>query len=109
MNGKLVRNLRLVVPPRDVLCLSALVVNFKVDASKVGQGLYPLVIAEKGAGSQGGLSIGARALNAFRELYRYTWDEPRVSGRERKITKNFLGALDGVWRLKNKNVGMRCL
>eukprot|EP00903_Cladosiphon_okamuranus_P007797 g7546.t1 len=49
-----------------------------VDASKVGQALYPLVIAEKENGSQeGGFSIGAQALTAFRELYRYTWDEPR--------------------------------
>lgn len=59
--------------------------HVKVDASKVGQALYPLVMAEKDPGSkEGGLSIGAQALTAFRELYRYTWDEPRASTRERE-------------------------
>lgn len=60
-------------------------IHVKVDASKVGQALYPLVIAEKETGSRegGGVPIGARALSAFRKLYRYTWDEPRVSCRER--------------------------
>ena len=64
------------------------VTDVKVDAAKVGQALYPLVMAEKDAGSrEGGLPIGARALSAFRELYRFTWDEPRVRGQESNIER----------------------
>lgn len=58
----------------------------QVDASKVAQALYPLVAAEQQADSkgvervrEGGLSVEARALTAFRELYRDTWSNPQVS------------------------------
>lgn len=55
-------------------------VRVQVNASKLAQALYPLVLAEEETGTNTGLSIGARALSAFRELYRHAWDEPRVSG-----------------------------
>ena len=77
---------RIVLPPCDVVRLMCAWRDVKVDAAKVGQALYPLVMAEKDAGSrEGGLPIGARALSAFRELYRFTWDEPRVRGQESDI------------------------
>lgn len=58
----------------------------QVDSSKVADFLYPLIIAEEEVGihglcgkTKGGLTLGTRALSAFRQLYRYAWEEPRVS------------------------------
>lgn len=76
----------------------------QVDASKVGRALYPLVMAEKESESQeGGLSIGARALSAFRELYHHTWNEPRVSGRKETIERVL------VVRNVEERTGQACL
>ncbi|CAM9252372.1 unnamed protein product [Ectocarpus sp. 12 AP-2014] len=65
---------------------ATLAIGAMVNASKVGNVLYPLVMAEKGSGSSKpeGVPIGVRALNAFRELYRHTWNDPQM----RKLLAN---------------------
>lgn len=57
-----------------------------MDASKIAQALYPLIMAEKTAGANNQARarddvqyIGGQALKAFRDLYRDAWNEPRVS------------------------------
>ncbi|CAM9145767.1 unnamed protein product [Ectocarpus sp. 8 AP-2014] len=65
---------------------ATLAIGAMVNASKIGNALYPLVMAEKGSGSSRpeGVPIGVRALNAFRELYRHTWNDPQM----RKLLAN---------------------
>ncbi|CAM9243711.1 unnamed protein product [Ectocarpus sp. 4 AP-2014] len=65
---------------------TTLAIGAMVNTSKIGNVLYPLVMAEKGSGSgkPEGMPIGVRALNAFRELYRHTWNDPQM----RKLLAN---------------------
>ncbi|CAM9309198.1 unnamed protein product, partial [Ectocarpus fasciculatus] len=65
---------------------ATLAIGAMVDASKIAKALYPLVMAEKGSGSSKpeGVPVGVRALNAFRELYRHTWNDPQM----RKLLAN---------------------
>ncbi|CAM9100725.1 unnamed protein product, partial [Hapterophycus canaliculatus] len=65
---------------------ATLAIGPMVEASKAAQALYPLIMAETEAGTtkKGGLSLGARALGMFRQLYRHAWNEPRM----RKLLAN---------------------
>ncbi|CAM9540792.1 unnamed protein product [Scytosiphon promiscuus] len=65
---------------------ATLTIGPMVDSTKAAQALYPLVMAEKEEATRkkGGSSLGAMALDVFRQLYRHAWEEPRM----RKLLAN---------------------